>query len=94
VEIRLPALFTVTRELTRPRALSFSGILKARKKTIEQWDMNALGVPADAVGAKGSPTIVSEIAPVENRRESEVLMGTTQEKADQLVLRLAEIGIL
>jgi electron transfer flavoprotein beta subunit len=94
VEIRLPALFTVTRELNRPRALSFSGILKARKKTIEEWDLDALGVSAGSVGAKGSPTIVSEISAVENRREVELLQGTMEEKADQLVSRLAELGIL
>jgi electron transfer flavoprotein beta subunit len=94
VEIHLPALFTVTRELNHPRALSFSGILKARKKTIEQWDLEALGVPADSLGAKGSPTIVSEIAAVENRRDVEVLQGTLEEKADQLVSRLAGTGIL
>lgn len=94
VEVRLPALFTVTRELNRPRALSFSGILKARKKTIEQWDLAAVGVPEAAVGGKGSPTIVSEMAAVENRRDVEVLQGTLEEKADQLVSRLADLGVL
>jgi electron transfer flavoprotein alpha/beta subunit len=94
VQVRLPALFTVTREVNAPRALSFSGILKARKKTIEQWDLAALGIPEDAVGAKGSPTTVSEIAAVENRREVEVLQGTLEEKADQLVSRLAGMGVL
>ena len=94
VEVRLPAVITVTRELNRPRALSFSGILKARRKTIEQWDLEALGVPVETVGTKGSPTIVSEMSAVENRREVELLRGTTEEKAEQLVLRLAERGIL
>jgi electron transfer flavoprotein beta subunit len=94
VEVRLPALFTVTRELNRPRALSFSGILKARKKTIEQWGLEALGVPEGTVGAKGSPTIVSEMAAVENRRDVEVLQGNLEEKADQLVSRLAGMGAL
>jgi len=94
VEVRLPALFTVTRELNRPRALSFSGILKARSKTIEHWDLSSLGVPADSVGAEGSPTLVTEISPVENRRDAEILRGTLEEKADQFVSRLAELGIL
>jgi electron transfer flavoprotein beta subunit len=94
VEARLPALFTVTRELNRPRALSFSGILKARKKTIEQWSLDALGVSEESVGAKGSPTIVSEIAAVDNRRDVEVLQGNLEEKAEQLVSRLAGMGIL
>jgi electron transfer flavoprotein alpha/beta subunit len=94
VEVRLPALFTVTREVNHPRALSFSGILKARKKTIEQWGLDALSVSPDSVGAKGSPTIVSEITTVENRRDVEVLEGTLEEKAEQLVSRLADMGIL
>ena len=94
VEIRLPAVLTVTRELNQPRALSFSGILKARKKTIEEWNLEALGVPVEAVGVKGSPTTVSAMSAVENRREVELLQGTMEEKADQLVSRLAELGIL
>ncbi|MFZ2446028.1 MAG: electron transfer flavoprotein subunit beta/FixA family protein [Syntrophobacteraceae bacterium] len=94
VEVRLPALLTVTRELNCPRALSFSGILKARKKTIEEWDLDALGIPAEKAGAKGSPTIVSEMTTVENRRNVEMLQGTAEEKADQLVSRLAQMGVL
>jgi electron transfer flavoprotein beta subunit len=94
VQVRLPALLTVTRELNRPRALSFSGILKARKKTIEQWDRNALGIPEEMVGAKGSPTIVSQMATVEKRRNVEFLQGNLEEKADKLVSRLDEAGII
>ncbi len=94
VEVRLPALLTVTRELNRPKALSFSGILKARKKIIEQWDLGALGVPAELLGAKGSPTIVSEMAPLDNKRSVELLQGDMEEKAEQLVSRLAGMGVI
>jgi hypothetical protein len=38
--------------------------------------------------------MVSEIAAVENRRNVEMLQGTLEDKADQLVSRLAEMGIL
>ncbi len=94
VEVRLPALFTVTRDLNHPRALSFSGILKARKKSIEQWDLAALGVVPETVGAAGSPTMVSEMTPVENRRNANILQGTLEDKADQFVSHLAEVGVL
>ncbi|MHC1729948.1 MAG: electron transfer flavoprotein subunit beta [Syntrophobacteraceae bacterium] len=94
VEVRLPALLTVTRELNRPRALSFSGILKARKKTIEQWDLHALGVPAELLGAKGSPTIVSAMTTVDNKRSVELLQGDMEQKADELVSRLAGMGVI
>jgi electron transfer flavoprotein alpha/beta subunit len=94
VEVRLPALLTVTRELNSPRALSFSGILKARKKTIEEWTLDDLGVAADSVGAKGSPTIVAEMTAVDNRRNVQLLQGTLEEQADQLIAQLAGVGIL
>lgn len=94
VEIRLPALFTVTRELNQPRALSFSGIMKARKKIVENWDLGSLGISAQTVGAQGSPTIVSAMASIESRRTAEILDGTVEEKAEQLVQRLASLGIL
>jgi len=94
VEVRLPALLTVTRELNQPRALSFSGILKARKKIVEHWDLDALGAPAECLGAKGSPTIVSRMEAVETRRDALLLQGTMEEKAERLVSRLAEIGII
>ncbi|MCE5336934.1 MAG: electron transfer flavoprotein subunit beta/FixA family protein [Desulfobacteraceae bacterium] len=94
VEVRLPALLTITRDLNRPRALSFSGILKSRKKTIEQWGREFLDLPSEALGAKGSPTIVSEMSTVRNRRDVKMLRGTIEEKADQLVGLLAESGVL
>src|SRR5210317_1236382 len=37
LEVDLPALFTVTKDLNEPKALSFSGIIKARKKEITVW---------------------------------------------------------
>lgn len=94
VQVRLPALLTVARELNTPRALSFSGILKARKKVITEWDRNALGIPEGMVGARGSPTVVSQMETVEKRRKVEFLQGNLEEKADKLVLRLGEAGTI
>jgi electron transfer flavoprotein beta subunit len=94
MRIRLPALLTVTRDLNTPRALSFSGIIKARKKVITQWCLEDLGVPAETVGIKGSPTIVTEMCAVENPRKVEFLEGTREEKAELLLQKLVEGGVL
>ena len=94
MRVRLPALLTVTRDLNAPRALSFSGIIKARKKVITQWGLDDLGVLAEAVGIKGSPTIVTEMRPVENTRRVTFLEGTREEKAEQLLQKLIEGGVL
>ena len=94
MKVKLPAVFTVTRDLNTPRTLSFSGIIKARKKEITQWAVSDLGVPQEAVGLKGSPTIVSELSATESKREVEMIAGARDEKAEQLVQKLADVGVL
>ena len=94
VRVKVPAVFTVTRELNAPRALSFSGIIKARKKEIAQWGIDELGVPEDTVGIKGSPTIVSKLDSKESKREVEVISGTREEKAEIIVQKLADEGVI
>ncbi|MCK5202319.1 MAG: hypothetical protein KAR15_00555, partial [Desulfobacterales bacterium] len=84
----------VTRDLNTPGTLSFSGIIKARKKEITRWAISDLGVPAEAVGLKGSPTIVSELSSTESKREAEIIVGTREEKAEFLVQKLADVGVL
>ena len=94
MQVKLPAVFTVTRDLNTPRTLSFSGIIKARTKEITRWAISDLGVPAEAVGLKGSPTIVSELSSTESKREAEIIAGTREEKAEFLVQKLADVGVL
>jgi len=94
LRVHLPVVLSVTRELNTPKTLSFSGIIKARKKTITQWGLDDLDVPEALVGIKGSPTIVTEMHAVENTRQVTFLEGTREEKAEQLVQKLVEVGVL
>jgi electron transfer flavoprotein beta subunit len=94
VQVELPAVFTTTRELNIPRTLSFSGIIKARKKEIVQWDLQDLGLNEDSVGLKGSPTLVSDLTVLETGRTVEMLEGTREEKVEQLVQKLAGAGVV
>jgi electron transfer flavoprotein beta subunit len=94
VKVKLPAVFTVTRELNTPRALSFSGIVKARKKEVAQWGTRELGVPEESVGLKGSPTIVSNMRTQDSKREVEIIVGTREEKAERLLQKLADAGVV
>lgn len=94
VQVKLPAVFTVTRELNTPRTLSFSGIVKARDKEISQWGVDELGVAEESVGLKGSPTIVSKMTNRESKREVEIIAGTREEKAERLIQKLADAGVI
>jgi hypothetical protein len=46
------------------------------------------------VGLKGSPTIVSALDTIESRREVEMIEGTRDEKAEQLLQRLTDTGLV
>ncbi len=94
MEVTLPAVLTVTRDLNTPRPMSFSGIIKARKKLVTIWGAGDLDVPIDKVGLAGSPTIVSSMEPIDNRRTVTMFAGTMEEKASQLVDRLSETGLI
>lgn len=94
VQVELPAVFTVTQDLNSPRTLSFSGIIKARKKEITTWGLDDLAVPAESVGLKGSPTTVSKLEFVESKRECQILEGTLEEKVDLLIDKLVVAGVV
>ncbi len=94
LRVNLPAVFTVTMDLNEPRTLSFSGIIKARKKEIAQWGIEDLGLSQEQVGLTGSPTIVSDFVVKENKRSVEMIGGTREEKAEVLVNKLAAAGVL
>ncbi len=94
MQVELPAVLTVTRDLNIPPALSFSGIVKARKKKVTTWCLEDLGVPAGQLGLKGSPTIVSSLQPTQARREVTMLSGSMQEKVDQLLDKLVQAAIV
>jgi electron transfer flavoprotein beta subunit len=94
MQVKLPALFTVTRKLNSPRVLSFSGIIKARKKQILCWSAGDLGVDGNEVGLSGSPTMVSAMTTRTSKRQVEIISGTREEKAEILVRKLADAGLI
>lgn len=94
MQVKLPAVFTLTRDVNTPKTLSFSGIIKARKKEIETWGLNDLEVSPEFVGVKGSPTIVSELNPTDSTRQVEFISGTREEKVDLLVQKLMATGLI
>ena len=92
VQVKLPAVFTVTQDLNSPRTLSFSGIIKSRKKEITTWGLEDLVLEAESVGLKGSPTIVSDLELMESKRECQMIEGSLDEKVDLLIGKLVEAG--
>jgi len=94
VEADLPVLVTVTREINQPRGVTFSGVVRARNRTITEWGAADLAADPDKVGAAGSPTVISDLYPLESRRQGEVWKGDPDEAVRNLCHRLQGQGLL
>ncbi|MGW4566986.1 electron transfer flavoprotein subunit beta/FixA family protein [Streptomyces sp. NPDC004561] len=62
VEASLPALVSVTDRSGEARYPSFKGIMAAKKKPVESWDLSDLGIEAYQVGLDGAWTKVDSAA--------------------------------
>ncbi|MER5772661.1 electron transfer flavoprotein subunit beta/FixA family protein [Streptomyces sp. NPDC001985] len=61
LEAALPAVVSVTDQSGEARYPSFKGIMAAKKKPVESWDLDALGVDAGLVGLAGAWTVVDSV---------------------------------
>ena len=61
IEVELPCLITVTKEINDPRLPSFKDKLRAKKATLETWRLEDLGMKEENFGLKGSPTKVVKV---------------------------------
>ncbi|WP_122614719.1 electron transfer flavoprotein subunit beta/FixA family protein [Streptomyces sp. Tu 4128] len=62
VEAPLPAVISVTDRSGEARYPSFKGIMAAKKKPVETWDLSDLDVETDEVGLDGAYTVVDSAA--------------------------------
>uniref|UniRef100_UPI00300BD52E electron transfer flavoprotein subunit beta/FixA family protein n=1 Tax=Streptomyces sp. PTD5-9 TaxID=3120150 RepID=UPI00300BD52E len=62
LEASLPAVVSVTDQSGEARYPSFKGIMAAKKKPVESWDLDDLGVEAGEVGLEGAWTRVVSVA--------------------------------
>ncbi|MFJ4925803.1 electron transfer flavoprotein subunit beta/FixA family protein [Streptomyces sp. NPDC088736] len=62
LEAALPAVVSVTDQSGEARYPSFKGIMAAKKKPVESWDLEDLEIEADEVGLEGSWTKVDSAA--------------------------------
>ena len=91
LEIPLPALFTVVKEINEPRIPSLKGKMKAKK--IDITKMTAADIEADPeqLGLKGSTTQVVKVFSPELKGERAMLGGTADEQVAQLYEKLSPL---
>ncbi len=94
LEISLPAVFTVVKEINEPRLPSLKGKMRAKKAVITMWNENDLGIEPERVGLKGSPTAVKRSFTPEARAGGEIIEAETASDAGKiLVAKIREMQI-
>ncbi len=87
IEVFLPALITVVKEINEPRLASLKGLIRAKQININRWTRKDLNLLPEDIGLKGSPTQVIKIFTPSRRLGGEILQG----EVDQIIERLVEV---
>jgi len=94
VELSLPAVVSVVKEINEPRLPSLKGKMAAKKKAITTWTADDLGLDGSGLGV-ASGTRVTRVAPPPPRPSGEIIEGETPEEiAGKLYDKLHEKKIL
>ena len=94
VQVDVPALFTVVKEINEPRTPSLKGKMAAKKAVITVWKAEDLEAPVEKLGLLGSPTQVVKIFCPERRGGGEKWEGEGPELATKLVDKLREMQLI
>jgi electron transfer flavoprotein beta subunit len=86
IDVKLPALFTAQKGLNEPRYPSMMGIMKAKKKEIENRDIESLGFESAPQSMMSAPKFSMPGA----RAEGKVIPGEAPEAARELARLLRE----
>ena len=92
LDIQLPAVLTVIKEIANPRLPTLRGKQLARKAEITTWNADDLGLPDENLGLKGSPTCVVKIFRPSVTRECEKFSATDEQSINAATDRV--VGFL
>ena len=91
IEANTPALLTTQKGLNEPRYASLPGIMKAKKKPLEEKGLTDLGLDASEFGTEARKLKIVELTPPPARAEGKIIEGDSPEqKAAELARLLRE----
>ncbi len=94
IELNLPAVVSVVKEINEPRLPSLKGKMAAKKKEIVKYSAEDLGLDGSAIGGNSLSKQIS-VSPPPARTKGEMIEGETPEEiADNLFAKLKENQIL
>ena len=91
IESSLPVLITAQKGLNEPRYASLPGIMKAKKKPLEEKSLNDMGLDPSEYGEGATKVKITELTPPPQREAGKIVEGETPEqKAAELARLLRE----
>ncbi|MBI5239002.1 MAG: electron transfer flavoprotein subunit beta/FixA family protein [Elusimicrobia bacterium] len=93
-ETELPALVTLDQSANAPRLTPLASLRAAASKKISAWSARDLKLAPSGVGLAGSPTRMLNIFTPPVKRRGEMLQGSPDEAAAQLLERLRKDKVL
>ncbi len=84
LDVPLPCLLTVVKEINEPRLPSLKGMMRAKKAEVLKWTAADIGCEDQKIGLDGSPTQVKKIFSPPARPGGEILCGEPAEIAAKL----------
>ncbi len=94
VELVLPAVITVVREINLPRLPSIAGLRKAQTGAITVWTADDVQADQGRIGLAGSPTQVKRTFVPRHEVLGELLTGSPQEQTRRLIAALDQRRLL
>ncbi len=91
VEMQLPGLITVVKEINEPRLPSIFGLRKAMQAEIPIWTVKDINIDENLCGIAGSPTYVVDTFTPNHDIDNEILNGEPQELAKIAANKLMDI---
>jgi len=88
IEMPLPAVITVVKEINEPRMPSLKGMMRAKKAAVNIWTAEDIDADPALCGLTGSPTqVVKTFVPVHDVK-NEMIAGEPPEQAETLADKL------
>jgi electron transfer flavoprotein beta subunit len=94
LEVSLPGLITVVKEINEPRMPSLKGKMRAKSINIPIWGVADLDMSDSETGLKGSATQVIKIFTPIRDGKREILEGSIEEQIDLLINKLNDLKVV
>lgn len=93
VDLVLPAVITVVKEINDPRLPTIRGVLKAKKAKVEIWNSEDVGADKGACGLAGSPTRVVKTETPVHDTVSEIIEGNSPDEKAEFLLKKIDLSM-